>query len=247
MKIVKENFKEGDRVYLPKAIPEHELGRYTYGTIIHVLEDGIRFEVKMELKKKYSYDPYTECFTLSADQITKRARFNDIPQFTKSAPYAVDVDWNFLEDHLDHMNDTGRTLDLDPDFQRGHVWSEKKQIEYVEFILRGGDSSKDLFFNQAKFQDGEVGVMVLVDGKQRLQAVRLFMANKIKAFGLYRNEYGDKPDMMSAKFRIHVNDLETRAEVLQWYLDLNTGGVVHTSEEINKVKALLKKEKKSCE
>jgi hypothetical protein len=33
-------------------------------------------------------------------------------------------------------------------------------------------------------------------------------------------------------FVFAVNDLPTRAAVLQWYLDLNTGGVVHTSHEI---------------
>ena len=62
---------------------------------------------------------------------------------------------------------------------------------------------------------------------------------QLKAFGLYRNEYGDQPDQLDASFKVHVNNLKTRAEVLQWYLDLNTGGVVHTDEEIEKVKQLL--------
>ncbi len=38
-----------------------------------------------------------------------------------------------------------------------------------------------------------------------------------------------------------VNDLLTREEVLQWYIDLNTGGTDHTDEEINRVKEMLKK------
>jgi len=42
--------------------------------------------------------------------------------------------------------------------------------------------------------------------------------------------------------KINVNDLQTRAEVLQWYIDFNSGGVVHTAEEIARVKALLEKE-----
>jgi hypothetical protein len=40
-----------------------------------------------------------------------------------------------------------------------------------------------------------------------------------------------------------VNDLKTREEVLQWYLDLNSGGVVHTEEELNRVREMLEKEK----
>jgi hypothetical protein len=40
-----------------------------------------------------------------------------------------------------------------------------------------------------------------------------------------------------------MTDSKTRAEVLQWYLDLNTGGVVHTDEEIAKVERMLEAEK----
>ena len=41
---------------------------------------------------------------------------------------------------------------------------------------------------------------------------------------------------------INIATLKTRKEVLQWYLDFNTGGVIHTDKEINKVKDLLRKE-----
>jgi len=35
---------------------------------------------------------------------------------------------------------------------------------------------------------------------------------------------------------------KTRAEVLTWYLQINAGGVVHSDEEIERVKELLKEE-----
>ena len=47
-----------------------------------------------------------------------------------------------------------------------------------------------------------------------------------------------------ANFVFITNDLETRAEVLQWYIDHKAGGIAHTDEEINKVKILLENEKK---
>ena len=43
--------------------------------------------------------------------------------------------------------------------------------------------------------------------------------------------------------KINVNDLPTRKNVLQWYIEHNAGGTIHTEEEINRVKELLKKEK----
>jgi len=75
-------------------------------------------------------------------------------------------------------------LQLNPDFQRGHVWIENQQIKYIEYILRGGKTARV----------------------------------------------------------IYLNNLKTRKEVLQWYLEFNSYGTIHTEEEINKVKKLLEME-----
>ena len=167
-------------------------------------------------------------------------RFQDIPKFTFSGNYAVHVDWRELKHTLDRYTKT-YNLDMNPDFQRGHVWNDDKRTAYVEFILRGGDSSREVYFNCKGWMAGGEGPMQLVDGKQRIEAVMQFLDNKIPAFGHYFNEYTDR--MNNAWFHVHVNNLPTRAQVLQWYIDLNAGGVVHTSEEINKVKKLLEEEK----
>ena len=37
----------------------------------------------------------------------------------------------------------------------------------------------------------------------------------------------------------NVNNLKTKKEVLKWYLEMNTGGTVHTKDELNKVKGML--------
>jgi len=175
--------------------------------------------------------------------LSKPLRFQDVPQFTREAFYAVDVPWAYLEEHIRHA-DKEDALNLDPDFQRGHVWSDDKRREFVEFVLRGGNSAKNLYFNCPGFSAGELGDYVLVDGKQRLTAARMFMRDEIKVFGGHvYSDFTDKLRFTGPGFKWHVNDLKTRAEVLQWYLDLNTGGVVHTDDEISKVKAMLKAER----
>lgn len=178
----------------------------------------------------------------------EKPEFKNVPQFTRGATYAVDVSWRYLESWLsEQVNDL--PLDMDPDFQRGHVWTRPQQVRYIEFILRGGSSGKDIQCNCPGWMQvrGAQGPYVLVDGKQRITAVQAFLNNEFQVFeglsygGHYR-DFADKPDMMQAKFRWHVNDLKTRAEVLQWYLDLNTGGTVHADDEITKVQALLEAE-----
>jgi hypothetical protein len=175
----------------------------------------------------------------------KYTRFQDIPQFTRSGNYEVDVSWDYLEQHLAQWAAyKGCPLVLDPDFQRGHVWDEKKQRGYVEYILRGGNSSRLLYWNCAGWMRGFDSPIELVDGKQRMEAARKFMRNELVIFdSCHFSDFTDQMRMTGPRFRFQMNDLKTRAEVLQWYLDLNTGGVVHTDDEISKVERMLAEEK----
>lgn len=167
---------------------------------------------------------------------------DEIPKFIHGGHYSVTVDWDYIEqwieDKLQH------NLELDPDFQRAHVWNQEKQIRYIEFILRGGESSRVIYWNCPGWMNDFRGPMLLVDGKQRLEAVRAFLRGDIPAFGTFINDW--EPRLLRkarASFTFNVNNLDTRAQVLQWYLDLNSGGVVHTQEELDKVQVLLAQEK----
>lgn len=179
----------------------------------------------------------------------KYTRFQDIPQFTRGGNYTVDVHWQSVERTLaDFDCPPDSPLELDPDFQRGHVWTKAKQIAYVEFILRGGRSSKVIFFNQPSWNNAgaKQGPMQLVDGKQRLEAVRQFMRGELPIFGnCFAGDFTDSIRLSRGAFLFTVNDLQTRTEVLQWYLDLNEGGVVHTEAELSKVRDLLAAERQS--
>lgn len=184
--------------------------------------------------------------------MTKKYKYNDIPSYTSHGSYAINIEWASIERTVEgYIKDYN--LNLDPDFQRGHVWNKEKQEKYVEYCLRGGTSSRTLYFNCVNWNAGDPGEYVIVDGKQRLEAVRSFIRNDLEIFcdgsflknkkPLKFEDFSDRPRMIKANFIWHINDLKTRKEVLQWYLDLNEGGVVHTSEELNKVKKLLKLEK----
>lgn len=174
-------------------------------------------------------------------------KFQDIEPLTPWGNYKVDVPWNYLEDTLKKYQ-TDYNLDLDPDFQRGHVWTPDKQIAYVEYILRGGQFSRHIIFNCPGWMNDFEGQMVLVDGKQRIQAVRKFLSNELPVFNGYRLKdfEGNERIPYYYDFTFHINNLRTRAEVLKFYLDLNSGGVIHTEEELNRVRDLLAQEMGNC-
>jgi len=175
----------------------------------------------------------------------KFLKYEDIKRFTPMGNYRIDVPLDYLLRSLERYR-VEYQLDMDPDFQRAHVWDEEKQIRFVEFILRNGHSSREIYFNCPNWMGGrgQLGPMVLVDGKQRLEALRRFLEGEIGIFGGYKIDQVDKRCYrLSQTIKFNINDLPTRKDVLQWYLDLNDGGVVHTTKEIQKVKDLLAAEK----
>lgn len=171
-------------------------------------------------------------------------KFSDIPQLTIPAHYRVTQSWTNLIEALAHYTDLSRTcsLDLNPEFQRGHVWTEEQQIAYVEFKLRGGSGSDALQFNCVGWMRDYKGPFVLVDGKQRLTAVLKFLHNEIKVFGTFYEDFEGSLGSMDPSFLFCINNLPDMKSVLQWYLEINSGGTPHTKEELDKVRGMLKKQ-----
>ncbi|MGH9917954.1 MAG: DUF262 domain-containing protein [Nitrososphaerales archaeon] len=65
-------------------------------------------------------------------------------------------------------------IDLAPEYQRGPVWSRRRQSLLIDSMLRGYDLPK--FF----IREVEGGPSEVVDGQQRLNAIALFLANDLK-------------------------------------------------------------------
>jgi hypothetical protein len=174
----------------------------------------------------------------------KITRFADIPKFTSAGYYQVDYPLTSLVKYIDdEVREMG--LQLNPEFQRGHVWTEEQQIAWLEYHLRGGKSGNTIYLNNPFWRSvreprkGEYTDYVCVDGLQRITAVQRFVNNEIKVFGSYFNEYEDKIRMANAIIHLNVNDLKSEKEVLQWYIDMNAGGTPHSKEEITRVKKML--------
>jgi hypothetical protein len=142
-------------------------------------------------------------------------------------------------------------LNIDPDFQRGHVWTQAQKVRFIEFLLRGG-KVPPLRFNSPTFsgarheRHSDLGEeVVIVDGKQRLSACLEFLQNKVAVFGGYTLDQFDNPRKLlnGAEILYQVNKLQTRRELLEWYLQINEGQVAHTEEELQRVRALLREVK----
>lgn len=144
---------------------------------------------------------------------------------------------DFIENQIQNYN-----LNMTPNFQRGHVWTEKQQIAYVEFLLKGGKTGRDFYFNR------NCDKYVCVDGLQRTTALQKFVNNELKVFGQYFTDFHFEFEhgcshvpLSQFKITVYTNDLKSEKEVLQWYIDMNAGGTPHTAEEIQRVKNMINK------
>jgi hypothetical protein len=164
----------------------------------------------------------------------------------RTAKYQVDVTWSRLEAFLAGWGVDYGGLELNPDFQRGHVWTESQQVHFLANCMRGVVASNGhlLQFNCSTFADDEgtdlpAGLQCL-DGLQRYTAVTRFVRGEIKVFGLTAAEFANTQFCpKKAYMKVAVHSFTQRAELLTHYIDINSGGTQHSAEEIARVRLLL--------
>lgn len=160
-------------------------------------------------------------------------KFSEIKKFP-FANYSINVSWQFLPSWLKSQAEFFN-VQLDPPFQRGYKWNMDQKITFIEYQLKGGFSGKDIFWNSPNWNGHIIknDVLQLVDGKQRISTVLDFLDNKIKVFNGYSiNDFEDKLPYIEPDFKFHVNNLKSQMDVVDWYLGLNTGGSIHTEEDL---------------
>lgn len=176
--------------------------------------------------------------------------FDDIPQLVggtlTNGMFPIDVAWPHVDQWVE--GDDMVTVDMNPDFQREHVWKKEQSIAYVEYCLRGGRNNTTFVFNNTDLLRSGGGVYEIVDGKQRLTAIHQFMHDKLEVFdGLTCSDMKNASKhrrfpIMRYRFTVSCVALQSRSDVLRYYIDHNTGGTPHTGEEIERVNKLLRME-----
>lgn len=171
----------------------------------------------------------------------------DIPKLIsrRSMSNPVSIRLCYLQAFLNDMKDELK-LNLSPSFQRDHVWNMQQRIRYVEFILRGGITPPIVFNSPVYYGDYEDNCdledeLVIVDGLQRLTSILMFLDNKLSVFGNnYLIDFDDQKSILRTQIFYFINDLQTKKELLQWYLEMNEGFVQHSESELNKVREMIK-------
>ena len=137
-------------------------------------------------------------------------------------------------------------VNMNPDYQRDYVWNIEQKKAFVGSAIQMPFNVPVFWFNNTDMEDKDVQSEV-VDGKQRMNAIlgwldgqfeaicpcgEIFHVNDIDEIG---HRGLDLSTTMSAKFvKLKRND------ILKFYLMLNSGGTVHTKEELDRIRGMIK-------
>lgn len=182
-------------------------------------------------------------------------RNNEIDLIIKPLPQCsgnTDIDLKYLKGQLEHYHaDYG--VELNPDFQRGHVWTQAQKISFIEAFIRGavGTTGRTITFNCPDYRgtdkatDSDLDGMVCVDGLQRLSAILEYMRGDFKIFpalhGGVAYDYfnGTKYSFKGNSIKFQIFTMQYKRDVLEYYLAINDTGTPHSQAEIQRIQAML--------
>lgn len=137
-------------------------------------------------------------------------------------------------------------LDMDSDYQRGHVWTQEQREKYIGYFIESG-AIRDIpqmpvviYYPPDVMEAAQAQV---VDGKQRLTSIKMWIEGDIAARLSSGREvwFKDLNEIERASLP-HLAALEIEDDpegFFDFYLRLNAGGTVHTEDEISRVGEVL--------
>lgn len=155
-----------------------------------------------------------------------------------STHYAIDQPLGSIESFLEQYN-----VDMNPDYQRGYVWTQEQQEKFVGAMLESPESISPIILN---FVGKQRMSSEVVDGKQRLRACLRWVRGKIQAkcpcgISVWYSDLGEvdhRKVRMMITLRCKWVTLP-RSEVMKYYIRLNSGGTLHTEKDLEKVRRMI--------
>lgn len=248
------------RYNIPKNPPyTHEIGdrvdfgAWTWTGILDKYDDGI----------------YYKCFSISVHHNTNRGKqvkyqIHYLPWYDTGIHRSLEEQESIerLEEDQDvHFNYQQRDLislinmmlrdygiDLEPEYQRGNVWSKKQKYDLIDSVFRNVDIGKFAVIKRPWGDNPNVPatpkLYEMLDGKQRLTALFEYYTGRFKYRGLHYYElcHRDKGHFKHYSVSYAESAPLTKEQKYRYFLKLNTTGTPVDINHIKKVRELWLKE-----
>lgn len=158
---------------------------------------------------------------------------NDISEF-KYTPMIRSVD------EICSLRERGQ-LNLSPGFQRKSVWKEKDRKKLIDSIIRGYPLPAIFLYKRVDEKTGDF-IFDVIDGKQRLESIFLFLKNKfsVKIEGetiLYRNLIRQRKQNFIKDYNLNIVFVEGDFDaIIDLFVRINSTGKALSKDECSKAK-----------
>jgi len=247
---IKQTFKVGEQV---------KYGGFNTSEIVEIYNDGHDYKLLVFRKStghSESFDAYLTRYAcwynisklscLRAENIFQENRMQ-IQFYQTMLSCLVSLVRRPYNNKLGTRDHTGE-VDMNPEYQRGFVWSDEKKQELLYSIMHGYDIGKFTLIRRVDYSS-DAPLYEILDGKQRISTILEFYEDKLPYICNGKKYYYSK---LSSHDKHQIDSLgiskgETRGKITnkqayEYFLQLNTGVPIEPTH-LDKVKALLKKEK----
>jgi len=257
---MERSLKDCKRIRIPEPTRFHavgddiQYGNWDWSGILEVLDDGKIYKVF-----SYTWHTNTNKGEYASYKIHYLAWFEFVPYQTVEE---IDTMEQLTQEDDIHLSYQQRDIyailrltfddmgfDLDPDYQREHIWTEQQKIDLIDSIFRNIDIGKFTIIRRPWGNDPHKPATPLLyevlDGKQRITAIVDYFLNRFKYKGKYFSELCPRDRGHFKHYRISYAECEplTQEQKYRYFLKLNTCGTPVDPNHIKKVQEMWEKEK----
>jgi hypothetical protein len=219
---------------------EVRIGNLDWSAILEVCDDHLFYKVLTVTAYNQSkgvefriwYVHWTDCMPIQDDPAA-------IPSMRRNEDIRISYQQRDVRALLS-MYHTSSGLDLDPNYQRGHVWSDDQKVSLIDSIFRNVDIGKFTVIRRP-FSEELDCYYEMLDGKQRTQALIEFYQDGFKYRGRYYSELHPFDRYHFKGYNISYAETEplTRSQKYRYFLILNTAGTPMSEGHLDKVRDML--------
>lgn len=139
-------------------------------------------------------------------------------------------------------------IDLEPEYQRGNVWTPEQKVKLIDSIYHNVDIGKFAIIKRNwgsnSNEPAQPQLYEMLDGKQRLTALIEFFTGQFKYKGKYYHElcWTDKNQFKNYHISVAETSPLTNAQKYRYFLKLNTTGTPVCKNHMERVAGMLQKE-----
>jgi hypothetical protein len=205
--------------------------------IVEIGEDNLYYKiVSKNVQRDRNNPPADEYYYMEWNDLFKVGTIKPTT-FRKEEKYQIRLCNAGIDSLLNMVYHTG--VDFDVDYQRDHVWSLEDKVALIDSIFNNIDIGK--FVLVRRDFNVETKLLEIIDGKQRLTALKEFYEDRFKYKGFFFSELSNFDKDKFENHGITYGYLENpdKRAIFETFIKLNTCGKPMDVKHIQKVKRLL--------